>query len=470
MLDKRVGSVQAEFNRSLLPDERLYERARRIAGAVARHPERGLPRLLDEASLEGTYRFMNNRRVHFDDLLAGHRAGTCERSAGLGTVLSIQDTTAFAFGGEQLRDGLSFDNGYTAHFAMLVTADGSKRPLGIGGVEALFRSQLRSKTRSKQEAYDQADKESLRWPRMVDHVEAQFGQQVDLIHVMDSEADWYDLLHHMVARGHRFIVRMSRPRVVFDGPELEQRASASELASQVCAVAEREVELSPRGKKGRPGKTKKKHPPRSRRVARLEIAARTITIPRPINTSRVDARFLTLNLVQVREVDAPADCEPVEWLLLTNEPIDEVLQILTIVDHYRTRWLIEEYFKALKTGCAYEKRQFESRHALLNMLAILVPIAWTLLAFRRAVDEDSTRPGTLLLTTRQQAVLRAALIERVGRDVLPEVPTERDLALGIARLGGYINKSRPPGWRILGYGYQDLLTMEAGWALAEGLM
>ena len=41
--------------------------------------------------------------------------------------------------------------------------------------------------------------------------------------------------------------------------------------------------------------------------------------------------------------------EPVDWLLLTSEPIDTDEQILEVVDIYRARWLIEEYFSALKT-------------------------------------------------------------------------------------------------------------------------
>ncbi len=32
---------------------------------------------------------------------------------------------------------------------------------------------------------------------MVDDIEERCGPTVDLIHVMDSEADWYDLLEHM---------------------------------------------------------------------------------------------------------------------------------------------------------------------------------------------------------------------------------------------------------------------------------
>jgi hypothetical protein len=42
---------------------------------------------------------------------------------------------------------------------------------------------------------------------------------------------------------------------------------------------------------------------------------------------------------------------------MTTEPIDTPEQILAVVDGYRHRWKIEELFKALKTGCAYEKRQ-----------------------------------------------------------------------------------------------------------------
>ena len=37
---------------------------------------------------------------------------------------------------------------------------------------------------------------------------------------------------------------------------------------------------------------------------------------------------------------------------MTTEPIDTVEQVLRIVDWYRARWVIEEFFKALKTGCA----------------------------------------------------------------------------------------------------------------------
>ena len=65
---------------------------------------------------------------------------------------------------------------------------------------------------------------------------------------------------------------------------------------------------------------------------------------------------------------------PVRWVLLTTLPVDSVEQVELVIDCYRRRWLIEEYFKAIKTGCAYEKRQLESSDTLLNALALFVPL------------------------------------------------------------------------------------------------
>jgi hypothetical protein len=90
--------------------------------------------------------------------------------------------------------------------------------------------------------------------------------------------------------------------------------------------------------------------------------------------------------VLVHEVGAPNYAETVEWKLLTNLPIDTPEQVAAIVDAYRARWVIEEFFKALKTGCAYEKRQLETFRALMNALAIFSVIAWRLLVLRHVAS------------------------------------------------------------------------------------
>ena len=125
--------------------------------------------------------------------------------------------------------------------------------------------------------------------------------------------------------------------------------------------------------------------------------------------------------------------------------------------------MIEEFFKALKTGCAYEKRQLESLATLLVALALLAPIAWQLLLLRHVAHRLPDGAATAVLSPRQLQALEAA---PVGTRLGP-TPTVGDVLLTLARLGGHLRQNGDPGWLVLGRGLQKLLWMEAGWAAAE---
>jgi len=135
---------------------------------------------------------------------------------------------------------------------------------------------------------------------------------------------------------------------------------------------------------------------------------------------------------------------------------------LGIVDRYRARWLIEELFKALKTGCCFEKRQLGSLHALSNALSVLLPMAFSLLALRSEARRRPDAPATEVLSSDEIAVLCAA-----GRRPLSANPTVRDALLAVAALGGHLKRNGEPGWQTLGQGYEQLQTMTLGWRLAR---
>jgi hypothetical protein len=170
---------------------------------------------------------------------------------------------------------------------------------------------------------------------------------------------------------------------------------------------------------------------------------------------------LSLNFVHVREVDTNGTEPPVDWVLATTESIETVAAIERIVDIYRSRWVIEEYFKALKTGCEYEKRQLESEHTLSNALAVLVPIAWQLLLLRSLARTDDKAPAAAALSKTQLTIL-AAVSKK-----LPKEPTVRQALLAVAGLGGHIKNNGEPGWIVLGRGFQHLLALEQGWKIAR---
>ena len=129
------------------------------------------------------------------------------------------------------------------------------------------------------------------------------------------------------------------------------------------------------------------------------------------------------------------------------------------------RW-VREFFKSLKTGCAYEKRQLETQHALLNALAVLAPIVWRLLVLRQLARERPEAPASHLLTIEELKLLRA-LSKRVK---LPDEPTLQDAMLAIAGIGGHLKRNGPPGWLTLGRGFNDFTMAYAGWLLARSQM
>jgi hypothetical protein len=158
------------------------------------------------------------------------------------------------------------------------------------------------------------------------------------------------------------------------------------------------------------------------------------------------------------EVGVPEGEPAVEWTLYTTEPIETAEQVARVVDIYRARWTIEEFNAALKTGCAYESRQFESRHALLNILALSMPIACELLALRSRARDCPDTPATEVLRPVQIEVL-----SKFGRRKLSASPTARDALLAVAGLGGHMKHNGEPGWNVLMRGMRTLLSYEAGW-------
>ena len=156
---------------------------------------------------------------------------------------------------------------------------------------------------------------------------------------------------------------------------------------------------------------------------------------------------------------------PIEWMLVTSDAVQTVEDATAVVDHYRARWLIEDYFKALKTGCAFEKRQLTTFDGLVRALALFVPMAWHLLVLRHLGRADSPRPVTRYLERERLLLLRKLLTRRRYR--LPPRPTVREAMLGMAALGGHIANNGPPQWIVLGRGLTRVLDAEVGWQLAR---
>lgn len=462
-----VPDLSAELAEAPLGDERLVRRLGMVADKAARAAGSSFPQMASsDAELEATYRFLGNPRVGAEAILAPHQRQTAKRMEPRDVSLVVHDTTVFSFGGDD-RDGLGWVTqstlGFPAHFAIAVGADEARTPLGVLGIAPTFRSRHPRKKAWRQRRTSE-DNEFRRWSLMVERVDELVPDRRRVIHVMDREADCFELVDLLTKREDRFIIRLAYDRRIATNAPDDPRTTTEALA-RAEDVLEREVPLSHRVAKGRSTKDQARYPPRKGRTARLRFRATPVELKRPQSLPHSVSPSVQVNLIQVYEIDTPPGEEAVEWRLITSEPVDTAARIAAAIDHYRARWTIEEYFKSLKTGCAFEKRQLEGRHAMLNALAVFATVAWRLLAIRSLARAHSDMPARQILT-RMQLKLLAHASKRVK---LPPEPTIREALLAIAGLGGHLKRNGEPGWRTLGDGFDRLLLLEQGATLERSV-
>jgi len=389
-------------------------------------------------------------------ILAPHIAATVRRCIEAHEVVVAHDTTKVSYSSP--RQGLGRINdkgqGFFAHVALAIRADGSREPLGVLGVQTHTR-QDPPRQEHHTERFAEQDRESFRWKRMVQEIAPLVGDQAQLVHVMDSEADAFELLARLVEQRNRFVIRLKYDRIVHD--EEGQRTHLHTKLGTLQGQCTRDVQLSARAA---PTSGRKRNQARSTRPATLVLSATPVILAR--SDGAKGPKRLTVNVVHVREVSPPPDTEPVDWKLLTTEPIARVADLERIVDFYRARWLIEEFFKALKTGCALEKRQLESLSGLLNAMAVFVPIAFELLRMRAVARLRPDTPASTIFRP-----LQLQILERHPKLRLPPHATVRATMLAVAQLGGHIKNNGDPGWLVLGRGYEKLLVMEEGALVAS---
>jgi len=461
----RALSAFAELD---LGDPRRKERVLRTVENLASNPRASFPEAMGaEADVEGAYRLMRSSRVSMAALNEAHARVAAKRARAAGLVLAIHDTTSFEFGHADPEE-IGYLNtgkpGFFVHYGLLVAFEGL-RPLGIGSVEVTSREKPPSKRspkgalsrkRSAAETVKDPERESLRWFRGFDAVD-QLLKGADVIHVADREGDNYELFAQAIAAGQRFVVRarvLDRKVENSDG-DVDVLRTAIEGAR---GALKREVPLSARKHKALKLSS---HPDRAARLAKLEFSGTRVVVRRPRYQDKELVEAIELNVVRVIEPNPPVGVEPIEWVLYTTESIATAKDIAAIVDIYRARWLIEECNKAIKTGCRYEDRQFESLDALLTLLAMTFPIAVELLSIRAACRKSPNRPAAEVLTPVQLEVLR-----HMASRTLPPNATVHDALWAIAGLGGHLKTNGEPGWLVLHRGMTKLLAYEEGWTAA----
>jgi hypothetical protein len=447
------------FFEGCLPEKRLRERAITIAEAMTERPGASMNAAFEDGrDARAAYDFFENKRMSLSVLLDPAVRAVVFRLRELpldATVLCLQDTSEINCSHRRAMKGLGEltnpkNRGEFLHPALAVGTDGV--PLGVLSAMTWTRPvEEHGKARQRKDrAFE--DKESARWWTTIETVESLLQRPGLLLHIGDREADIFNLFDRAQQEPTRLLIRASQDRRV----DSDHRLLWAHAGSFPECEQRRTIDVPERpATRGKP-----KRPARSATLA-IRFGETTILAPRGC-TGSVQAWAIL-----VREVDTPPGEEPIEWLLLTLDPILSVDDAWRHVDWYKFRWVIEEFFKVLKTGLKIERRQFDDLGPFEVHLGMALLVGVRLLALTKRARIDPHQPASIVLSSDEERVL--AEHARIKRGRAPAPLTLLEAVVLIAKLGGYLGRScdGPPGWITLWRGYTRLCALVEGYILAE---
>jgi hypothetical protein len=434
--------ARTQWGAAELGDRRRTERAVRLGTAIAAAPARSLPAQMDGdwADTKAAYRLLDSAPVTHDALTAPHRAATRQHAlAQAGPVLLIQDTTSLDLGRYAAMAGRGpigdgRGQGLLVHSCLAVAPvpDGH-RLLGLAAQLVWARPSVGRKQQESQIERQSRARESAIWAQSL----AESGRAPATacwVSVGDAESDIFGCMRQARAQGYQYLLRVAQNRRVTLADGTPSHLFAAARAQP--ARSRRTVQLGGRG--GQPA-----------RAVELAVSWTALTVRAPRhNPSEREAAALPCWCVR-------AWGEDLEWVLLTSVPVEDADAASERLDWYAGRWLIEEYHKGLKTGCAIERRRLQHATRLTALLGFLAIVAVRLLQGREASHHAPDAPV--------HGTVPAAFVALVAhRHEIPTAGmTQRQFWHAVAKLGGFLGRKGDgePGWQTLWAGLYRLQDM-----------
>lgn len=271
--------------------------------------------------------------------------------------------------------------------------------------------------------------------------------QIEYVHVFDCGGDNFEVYCRLLQNHGEWVIRASKMnRYVLVG-DSEEWMALKDYLPQLKPLGRYTLSL-----RARPGQ--------SARDAELEVRVGRIKIPRPRQVSpwvrSLQQPPIAMNVIEVVEVNAPPGVTPIRWVLFTSLPVATFSDAWTVIGYYELRWLVEEYHKALKTGCSTESRQLKTGGRLEAFVGLTSVVAIRLLQLKSLARTNPEVPA-------QRVVPRMWLqMLKLARRGLNRV---HDLTVGqfyreVAKLGGFLGRKSDgePGWITIWRGWEKLNT------------
>lgn len=405
-------------------------------------------------------RFLGNAKVTTARVIESWSEGTVAVAEGR-HVLAIQDTSEINFATTAKRRrglgeiGHGNGRGVLLHPMLAVDAENGNC-LGLLSGQVWTRKGRRTVSHDLR---DLSDKELQRWIATALAAKPLLARAAMVTVLGDRESDIFALYASAAEQHFHVIARSMHDRKLADGTDLY-------AAGERMAVAEQRAIVLPARAQ------------RPERVAVLALRFGAVDLARPqTRFLRHLPKSLPLTLVDVREVDPAAGIEPLHWRLLTTHSVANAEEAWRIAEWYKQRWLIEQFFRVLKTqGLKLEDSQVGTADRLLKLVAIAAKAAVITLQLLQARDGRGHQPIRLAFDDNEVATLAALnqnLEAQSKRLRNPHPPDSLAWAAWIiGRLGGWDGypSSKPPGPITMKHGLEYFFAVAAGWSLRDVCM
>jgi hypothetical protein len=448
-LDVNVWAEQ-QFGQCDLGDKRRTRRAVQAAAQFAAHPNGSTPKQTESwADCEGVYRLFHEEDVTFQALTEPHFRQT--RACAPGHYLLLGDTTTVDFGARRKAQELKpvgdgHGLGFLLHSSLMVTADRGA-VVGMAGQLIYYREPVPEKE-TPRERLQRTERESRIWGDVIRQVGAA-AENVRYTHVFDRGADNFEVYCQLVLTPADWVVRAAQLTRIIHAPQGE-RIQLQKYLETLPAAGTYQLEIPAR------------HDQKAR-TAKVEVRFGALTVPRPREygpfVRACGIQEIAMFVVEVREPHPPTGVEPMHWVLLTSHEVPSFRRALTVIGYYEKRPIIEEYHKALKTGCRLEERQYRTSRRLEAVTGMLSILAVRLLQLRTTARTDPQRPAEQVVPRPWVEMLRAV---QKGRH--RGIETVYEFYRALARLGGFLGRKSDgePGWFTLWQGLEKLLLLLRG--------
>jgi len=415
------------------------------------------------------HRFLDNAAVSMREMLVHAGRQTAERAAGR-HVLAITDTSELNYATHTGRKrgfgtvGNGQDLGVLVHPVIAVDAEQGGL-IGLVGAEVINRPEgqgpLAATAKAETLKRRPADeKESRRWLAGAETAGAVLADAAMITMVEDRDGDIYDQFARRPDNVH-LLVRAAQNRTLEGEEKLFERCAAW------SAVTHHTIRVPAKHGKAQ----------RAERTAVVAVRHGEVTVKRPRRADDDLAETLSLRVVDVREVDPPADPDQrVHWCLLTTHAVGSAAEAMRVVGWYRLRWIIEQVFRTMKTdGVDVETSQITTPGSLLKLVTVALLAAIRVMQLVIGRDGTTGQELTDVADPIEVPALQAISTSLEGRTEKLKNPFDPAslawYAWIAARLGGwsgYTSKGyKPPGPKTMARGLKRLDAMVQGWMLAN---